>query len=145
MSMTKTDSILKVTDNRLSARKQDEVTDANLPVMVRAAHLVTEALNVADDLVAIKARPLGDKILVLPLPPSEHYSSIIIPEEARAEQTCGIVIAVGSGYIENGLRVPLEVKVGNYVVYTKYSAMQIEIGGHQVAQIREEDIRVVVG
>nr|WP_275449993.1 co-chaperone GroES [Carboxydothermus hydrogenoformans] len=87
-------------------------------------------------------RPLHDRVLVKPLPTEEvTKSGIVIPDTAKEKPQQGEVKAVGSGRIlENGERVPMEVKVGDRVFYSKYAGTEVKIDGEEYLILRESDI-----
>lgn len=74
----------------------------------------------------------------------KKYGSIIVPDTAKEKPQEGKVIAVGQGRYEDGKLVPLEVKVGDTVLYGKYSGTEIKQGGKELLIIRESDILGVV-
>lgn len=145
----KKDSIVTVTDRRLAYREDltpADLTDASIPTLDRAQVLRTpEAMEVSKAIAEIAGRPLGDRLLILPLPPDDRFGSIIIPDDSRADQTCGIVVAVGKGRYENGVLVKPEVSPGNYVVYSKYAARKVKIGRIEVHHVPETDISFAAG
>jgi chaperonin GroES len=125
---------------------EQDLGNSQLSTMERAMILRSPmASEVCRELKAINGRPLGDKIFVLPLPPDERHGSIIIPENTRDEQHCGIVVAVGRGHYENGVLIAPEVGPGNYVVYSKYAGRTVQVGNVSVQQISECDITFAVG
>ncbi|XDD45411.1 co-chaperone GroES [Leptospira sp. WS39.C2] len=90
-------------------------------------------------------KPLGDRVVVEPKNESEEkIGSIIVPDTAKEKPQEGKVIAVGQGRYEDGKLVPLEVKVGDTVLYGKYSGTEIKQGGKDLLIIRESDILGVV-
>ncbi|MGV3665020.1 MAG: co-chaperone GroES [Leptospira bouyouniensis] len=90
-------------------------------------------------------KPLGDRVVVEPKNESEEkIGSIIVPDTAKEKPQEGKVIAVGQGRYEDGKLVPLEVKVGDTVLYGKYSGTEIKQGGKELLIIRESDILGVV-
>ncbi|XDD41810.1 co-chaperone GroES [Leptospira sp. WS60.C2] len=90
-------------------------------------------------------KPLGDRVVVEPKNESEEkIGSIIVPDTAKEKPQEGKVIAVGQGRYEDGKLVPLEVKVGDTVLYGKYSGTEVKQGGKELLIIRENDILGVV-
>ncbi|ABZ94766.1 co-chaperone GroES [Leptospira biflexa] len=90
-------------------------------------------------------KPLGDRVVVEPKNESEEkIGSIIVPDTAKEKPQEGKVIAAGQGRYEDGKLVPLEVKVGDTVLYGKYSGTEIKQGGKDLLIIRESDILGVV-
>ncbi len=91
-------------------------------------------------------RPLGEKVIVKPLAQEEKTKSgIVLPDTAKEKPQQGEVLAVGSGRIlENGQKVPMEVKVGDKVIYSKYAGTEIKIDGEEVLILSERDIHAVI-
>jgi len=79
-------------------------------------------------------KPLGDRVVVKALAQEEKTKSgIVLPDTAKEKPQQGEVIAVGPGKIlENGQRVPLDVKVGDKVIYSKYAGTEIKVDGQEV-------------
>lgn len=85
-------------------------------------------------------KPLGDRILIEPLAAEEvTKSGIIIPDSAKEERSEGKVIATGSGIVK-GKKYEFSVKVGDKVLYGKYSGEEVKIDGRDYKIIKEEDI-----
>lgn len=92
-------------------------------------------------------KPLGDRVLVRPISREEKTDSgIIIPDTATKEKPeQGEVVAVGLGEInEKGERMPIEVSVGQMVMFTKYSPNEIDVEGEQLLVIRQKDILAII-
>jgi chaperonin GroES len=87
-------------------------------------------------------KPLADRILVKPAPAEEKTASgIIIPDSAKEKPMQGEVLAVGSGRIaEDGKVTPLELKVGDKVLYGKYSGTEVTVDGQEYLIMRESDV-----
>lgn len=92
-----------------------------------------------------KLRPLGDKLVVRPVAKEEvTKSGIYIPETAKEKPQEGEVLAVGTGkYIVEKL-VPLEIKVGDRVLFSKYGGDEIKVDGEELKIISESDVLAVV-
>ena len=89
----------------------------------------------------MKIIPLGDKILVEPIEESEvTKSGIVLPDTAKEKPQRGKVIAVGTGRLVDGKRVPLEVKEGDVVVFKKYAPDEIKVDGKEYYILEESDI-----
>jgi len=90
----------------------------------------------------VNMTPLHDRVLVKRLEAKETLKSgIIIPDTAKEKPQEGEVIAVGAGKIdEKGKRVPLDVKVGDRILFGKYMGNDIEIDGQEYLILREEEI-----
>lgn len=90
-------------------------------------------------------KPLGDRVLVRPLEQAEEkVGSLYIPDSAKEKPQEGIVEAVGPGKTEGDKKFPLEVKVGDRVLYGKYSGTEIKRDGKDFLIIRESDILAVL-
>jgi chaperonin GroES len=90
----------------------------------------------------MKIRPMNDRVLVLRVE-EEHKTAggIIIPDTAKEKPQEGKVVSVGSGKVnEEGKRVPLEVKAGDRVLFSKYAGTEIKIDGVEHIFMREDDI-----
>jgi chaperonin GroES len=94
----------------------------------------------------MKIRPLYDRIVVARLQAEEKTKGgIIIPDTAKEKPVEGKVIAVGKGKLgEDGKLRPLDVKVGDRVLFNKYSGNDIKISGEEHLIMREEDILAIV-
>ncbi|MBA7601413.1 10 kDa chaperonin [subsurface metagenome] len=91
---------------------------------------------------AIKLQPLGDRVVVRPSDEEEvTKGGIILPDTAKEKPQRGVVIAVGPGRLdEEGKRVPMEVKKGDKVIYSKYAGSEIKQDDEEVLILRESDI-----
>ena len=91
---------------------------------------------------AVKLQPLGDRVLVKPRAKNDMTKSgIVLPDTAKEKPQEGDVLAVGPGRIdEKGKRVPLDISVGDIVVYSKYGGTEIEINGEDLMLLSESDI-----
>ncbi len=96
--------------------------------------------------VKVMIKPLADRVVVEPI--EEEVTTkggIVLPDTAKEKPQRGKVIAVGSGkLLENGERVPLEVKEGDIVVFAKYGGTEIEIDGEEYIILSERDLLAVV-
>lgn len=91
-------------------------------------------------------RPLHDRLIVKRLDEEEKTKGgIIIPDNAKEKPQQGEVIATGNGKVlEDGKRVPLEIKKGDKVLFGKYSGTEIKIDGSEYLMMKEEDVLGVV-
>ncbi len=91
---------------------------------------------------AVKLEPLGDRIVVKPLPRDEvTKGGIIIPDTAKEKPQEGEVVAVGPGRVsDEGKRIAMEVAVGDKVVYNKYSGTEFKIDDVEYMILRESDV-----
>ncbi|MBZ9572932.1 co-chaperone GroES [Patescibacteria group bacterium] len=95
----------------------------------------------------MKIKPLSDHILIEPISQEEKTKSgILLPETAEKERPeQGKVIAVGSGRrLPSGRRIPLEVKKGDTVLFTKYGPNEIKVGDKEYLIAKEEDILAIL-
>ena len=94
----------------------------------------------------MKVRPLHDRIIVERLEEGEQkVGGIIIPDTAKEKPQQGRVIAVGKGKVEkDGKVTPLDVKVGDTVLFGKYSGQEIKIDGEERLIMREEELLAVL-
>ncbi|MEX5748358.1 co-chaperone GroES [Massilia sp. X63] len=91
-------------------------------------------------------RPLHDRVIVKRLDQeTKTASGLIIPDAAAEKPDQGEILAVGNGKVqENGQVRPLEVKVGDRVLFGKYSGQAVKVDGQELLVMREEDIMAVV-
>ena len=94
----------------------------------------------------MKVRPLHDRLLVRRTPEKETAKGgIIIPDTAKEKPQEGKVLAVGNGKIlENGTKVALDVKVGDKILFGKYTGTDIKIDGEDVLILREDEVLAVL-
>ncbi len=94
----------------------------------------------------MKLNPLADRVLVERLEePEQSKGGIIIPDTAKEKPQEGKVIAVGSGKrLENGEIKPLEVKVGDKILFGKYSGTEVKLNDNEYLIMREDDILGII-
>jgi len=94
----------------------------------------------------MKVRPLHDRLLVRRLEEKETaQGGIIIPDTAKEKPMEGKVLAVGNGRVlENGKKIPLDVKVGDKILFGKYSGTEIKIDGEEVLIVREDEVLAIM-
>jgi chaperonin GroES len=89
--------------------------------------------------------PLADRIIVKPLEPKEvKKGGIIIPDTAKEKPQEGEVVAVGKGRTEEGKLIPMEVKLGDKILYGKYSGTEIKINDEEYLIMKEEDVLAII-
>ena len=95
----------------------------------------------------MKVRPLHDSLLVRRIEEKERArGGIIIPDTAKEKPMQGKVLAVGKGRVlENGKKLPLDVKVGDRILFGKYSGTEIKIDGEEVLIVREDEVLAIMG
>ena len=90
-------------------------------------------------------KPLGDRVVIKALEREEKTKSgIVLPDTAKEKPQEGKVVAVGKGRYEDGKWVPLDVKVGDTVLYGKYAGTEIKHQGKEYLIVRENDILAVI-
>jgi len=90
---------------------------------------------------AVNITPLHDRVLVKRIEDKETVrGGIIIPDSAKEKPQEGEVVAAGAGKIEKGARVPLDVKVGDRILFGKYSGSEIKIENEEYLILREDEI-----
>jgi chaperonin GroES len=95
--------------------------------------------------IEMKVKPLYDRILVKRFEEKEQKKgSIIIPDTAREKPMEGKVVAVGAGRMEKGERIALEVKVGNKVLFGKYSGTEIKIDDQEHVILKEDEVLGII-
>lgn len=94
----------------------------------------------------MKIRPLQDRILVKRIEEEEvAKGGIIIPDTAKEKPQEGKVIAVGNGKVlENGQKIPLDVKVGDRILFGKYSGSEVKLDGEEYLIMREDDVLGII-
>jgi chaperonin GroES len=95
----------------------------------------------------MKVRPLHDRLIVRRIEEKEsRKGGIIIPDTAKEKPQEGEVIAVGNGKVlENGTKLPLDVKAGDKILFGKYSGTDIKIDGEEYLILREDEVLAVIG
>lgn len=91
-------------------------------------------------------KPLGDRLVVKQLPSEEvTKSGIVLPDTAKEKPQQAEVIAVGPGRVlDNGQRQPMEVKVGDKILYSKYAGNEVKIDGEEYLILREIDVLAII-
>lgn len=94
----------------------------------------------------MKVKPIGDRVFIKPLEAEEvTKSGIVIPDTAKEKPQRGKVLAVGTGKVlDNGQRVPLEVKEGDIVLFAKYAGTDIKMESEDYLILNERDILAVI-
>jgi chaperonin GroES len=94
----------------------------------------------------IKVKPLADRVVIKALEDAEQMrGGLYIPDTAKEKPQQGEVVAVGPGRVEDGKRVEMELKVGNKVLYGKYSGTEVTIDEQPYLILRESDVLAIVG
>ena len=95
---------------------------------------------------ATKLRPLGDRVVIQPTPREEMTKSgIVLPDTAKEKPQEGTIIAAGPGKLnDEGEREPMDVKVGDKVLYAKYAGTEFKVDGDEYLIVSQKDILAVV-
>ncbi|HET7322130.1 MAG TPA: co-chaperone GroES [Longimicrobiaceae bacterium] len=94
----------------------------------------------------LKVKPLADRVVVKPLEEAEQMrGGLYIPDTAKEKPQQGEVVAVGAGKVEDGKRIDMELKVGDKVLYGKYSGTEVTVEDQQLLILRESDVLAVIG
>jgi len=95
---------------------------------------------------AFNLKPLEDRIVVKANEEESTTSSgIVIPDTAKEKPQEGSVVAVGPGRFEDGVRVPLDVAVGDTVIYSKYGGTEVKVDGDEYLILSARDVLAIVG
>ncbi len=95
---------------------------------------------------AMHLKPLGNRVVVEPIEQEEMTASgLVLPETAKEKPQKGTVISVGPGdRDEDGKRIPMDVKVGDVVLFAKYGGTEIKIDSKKLLILRESDLLAIV-
>ena len=94
---------------------------------------------------SVSLQPLEDRIVVKPSEGEEMTASgLVIPDTAKEKPQEGEVLAVGPGRFEDGNRVPLDVKVGDKVIYSKYGGTEVKLSGEELLILSARDVLAIV-
>ncbi|GAA4675081.1 co-chaperone GroES [Nocardioides nanhaiensis] len=98
------------------------------------------------DIVSVNIKPLEDRIVVKPLDAEQTTASgLVIPDTAKEKPQEGEVLALGPGRVDdNGNRVPLDVAVGDKVIYSKYGGTEVKYAGEEYLILSARDVLAVV-
>ncbi len=89
----------------------------------------------------MKVLPLSDRVVIKPLDAEEMTASgLYLPDQAKERPHRGTVVAVGPGLVEDGTRVPMQVEVGDEVVYSRYGGTEVTVDGEELVILRESDV-----
>ncbi len=91
-------------------------------------------------------KPLGERIVIKVMESEEKTKSgIVLPDTAKEKPQQGEVVAIGSGKtLDNGQKVPLEVKVGDRVLFAKYAGTEVKIDGEEYMVLKESDVLAIL-
>ncbi|KUO72376.1 MAG: molecular chaperone GroES [Clostridia bacterium BRH_c25] len=90
-------------------------------------------------------KPLGDRVIIRVIESEETTKSgIVLPGTAKEKPMQGEVLAVGSGEMVDGKKIPLELKVGDKVIYSKYAGTEVKTDGNEYLIVRQNDVLAVI-
>ncbi len=94
----------------------------------------------------MKLKPLGDRIVVKVLNREEKTKGgIVLPDTAKEKPTEGEVVAVGTGKIlDNGQKQPVEVKVGDKIIFSKYAGTEVKVDDEELVIFSERDVLAII-
>lgn len=95
----------------------------------------------------VNVRPLADRVVVEPLEETEEMrGGLYIPDTAKEKPQQGTIVAIGPGRLsDEGERIPVELEVGDRVLYGKYSGTEVTLDDHEYLIIKESDVLAVLG
>ena len=89
----------------------------------------------------MRLKPLGDRIVIRQIEANDVTASgIVLPDTAQEKPQRGEVLAVGEGRYDDGVRVPLDLVVGDEVIYSKYGGTEVSLDGEDLLILRESDV-----
>ena len=96
--------------------------------------------------VKVSVKPLADRVVVKPLEEAEQMrGGLYIPDTAKEKPSQGEIVAVGPGKVsDDGTRLDMDVKVGDKVLYGKYSGTDVTLDGEELLILRESDILAII-
>ena len=96
---------------------------------------------------SVSIKPLEDRIVIKQVEAEQTTASgLVIPDSAKEKPQEGEVLAIGPGRVDdNGNRVPLDVKVGDKVIYSKYGGTEVKHGGEEFLILSSRDVLAIVG
>lgn len=90
-------------------------------------------------------KPLGDRVIIEAIAKEETTASgIVLPDSAKEKPQEGKVVAVGSGAVKDGERIPLEVKEGDRVIFSKYAGTEVKFEDRELLIMRESDVLAIL-
>ncbi len=94
----------------------------------------------------MKIKPLADRVVVKPLPAEDKTKGgLFVPDTAKERPQQGEIVAVGPGRVtDEGKKIPIEVKVGDKILYGKYSGTEVNFDGEEYLIMRESDIFAII-
>jgi chaperonin GroES len=94
----------------------------------------------------MKIRPLGDRLVVKAAPHEEMTKGgLVLPDTVKEKPIEGVVVAVGAGKVnDEGKRIPMDLKVDDKIIYSKYSGTEVKLDGEEYLVISERDVLAVL-
>ena len=93
-----------------------------------------------------KLKPLDDRIVVQASEGDQTTASgLVIPDTAKEKPQEGSVVAVGPGKFEDGVRVPMDVSIGDKVIYSKYGGTEVKVEGEEYLILSARDVLAILG
>ena len=93
----------------------------------------------------MKLRPLGDRVLVRPEESEETLpSGLVLPDTAKEKPQEGVVLAIGPGQYWEGKRIPLDLKEGDRVIFSKFGGTEVKVDGEDCLIMQERDVLAVI-
>jgi chaperonin GroES len=90
-------------------------------------------------------KPLGDRVVIEAAAKEETTASgIVLPDTAKEKPQEGKIVAIGSGTLKDGERIPLEVKEGDRVLFSKYAGTEVKFEGRELLIMRESDVLAIL-
>ena len=96
---------------------------------------------------SLNLRPLGDRVVIEPIEQDETFAGgeLVLPDTAKEKPQQGEVLSVGAGrFDDDGNRLPMDVSVGDIVLFAKYAGTEIKVDGNKVLILKESDILAIV-
>ena len=95
---------------------------------------------------SLNIKPLGDKLVIKPISAEQKLASgIVLPETSSEKPQQGEVLAVGSGRtLDNGTKVPMEIKVGDKILFSKYSGTEFKYNDEEYLVLNERDVHAIL-
>ncbi len=98
-----------------------------------------------DRAVKLKVQPLADRVVLRPVEETEQQrGGVLIPAMVKEKVQQGTVVAVGPGRYEKGVRVPMELSIGQTVLYDKYNGREVTVGNEEYLIIEESNVLAIV-
>jgi chaperonin GroES len=98
-----------------------------------------------EHIMAVAIKPLEDRIVVKAIEAEQTTASgLVIPDTAKEKPQEGTVVAVGPGRVDNGVRIPIGVKVGDVVLYSKYGGTEVKYSNEEYLVLSARDVLAII-